>query len=79
MPLDAIKWQGHIIQPFDEKVTHLNAGQSMAKIENVPGQVDYLVHELETKYKDAVTVNDWKLLTIFIGLDKVMYVDGRCK
>jgi hypothetical protein len=42
LPLDAIKWENQIIEPWDPTVTHLNGAQSMAKIDAVPDQVEYL-------------------------------------
>lgn len=40
LPLDAIQWQNHIIQPFDPEITHLNGAQSMARIDHVPSQIE---------------------------------------
>jgi hypothetical protein len=72
VPLDAVKWQNHIIQPFDPKISHLNAAQSQARIDAVPAQVNYLVDQLKTTYKSSVDFkNDWKLLTILIGANNL--------
>ncbi len=39
LPLDAIKWKNHIVEPHDPRIAHLNGAQSQAKIEDVPAQV----------------------------------------
>lgn len=50
----------------------LNAGVSMARVEELLPQVDYLVNELNTTYKGEVNFNeDWKLLTLFIGANNI--------
>jgi len=72
LPLDAIKWENHIIQPFDPAVAHLGAGQSGAKVEDVPAQVDYLQQQLLTTYNTTVDYEkDWKMLTIMIGANNL--------
>jgi len=72
LPLDVVKWQGQLVQPFDPNITHLNAGQSMAKVTDVPAQVDYLIKELKTTYSKKIDFyKDWKLLTIFIGANDI--------
>jgi hypothetical protein len=74
-PLDALKWQNHIVQPWDAPVTHLNAAQSMARLEAVPSQVDYLVKQLTTTYKGRVDMKkDWKMITLFIGANNLCAV-----
>lgn len=46
----------------------LDAGVSMAKIEDILPQVDYLVQTMKTEYAKTIDFeNDWKLLTLFIG------------
>jgi len=57
----------------------LDAGVSMAKVEDVPSQVDYLVTTLHTQYANTVNfANDWKLLTVLIGAnDLCLCCDGR--
>lgn len=77
LPLDAIKWEGHIVQPHAPDTDRLNAAQSMAKVEAGPAQVDYLVQLLQ-KYDANGTIsfqNDWKLLTILMGANNVC---GSC-
>lgn len=77
LPLDALKWHGHIVEPHVPDVDRLNAAQSMAKIDACPAQVDYLVDQLQ-KYDANGTIsfdNDWKLLTILIGANNVC---GSC-
>jgi len=72
LPLDAEKWKDHIIQPFDSKITHLNAAQSQARIDAVPAQLTYLANELKTTYRDTVNFDkDWKMLTILIGANNI--------
>jgi hypothetical protein len=72
LPLDATKWKDHIIQPFDPKITHLNAAQSQARIDAVPAQLDYIIKQLKTTYNSTVDFNkDWKLLTILIGANNI--------
>jgi len=58
------------------KGSGLNGAVSMAKVEDLPDQVNYLVTQLRTTYKDQVDFNkDWKLLTIFIGANNLC---GSC-
>eukprot|EP01102_Stenamoeba_stenopodia_P015067 TRINITY_DN5093_c0_g1_i1.p1 TRINITY_DN5093_c0_g1~~TRINITY_DN5093_c0_g1_i1.p1 ORF type:complete len:381 (-),score=87.81 TRINITY_DN5093_c0_g1_i1:96-1238(-) len=72
LPLDAVDWEHHIIQPFDPRITHLNGAQSMARIDQVPSQVDYITQQLLTTYNDTVDMeNDWKMMTIFIGANNI--------
>jgi len=55
----------------------LDGGVSMAKVEDCPSQVDYLVKSLKTIYAGRVDFeNDWKLLTIFIGANNIC---GDCQ
>jgi len=55
----------------------LDAGVSMAKVEDCPSQVTYLVNALKTTYKNTVNFNtDWKLLTLFIGANNIC---GACQ
>eukprot|EP01130_Rhizamoeba_saxonica_P001731 TRINITY_DN1158_c0_g1_i2.p1 TRINITY_DN1158_c0_g1~~TRINITY_DN1158_c0_g1_i2.p1 ORF type:complete len:196 (+),score=21.64 TRINITY_DN1158_c0_g1_i2:244-831(+) len=50
----------------------LDAGVSMAKVQDTHAQVDYLVNEMKTTYKDEINFeNDWKLLTFFIGANNI--------
>jgi len=76
-PLDAVKWQGHIIRPHDPDVDRLNAAQSMAKVAQVVDQVDYLEQLLKT-YDANGTIDmkhDWKLLTVLTGANNIC---GSC-
>lgn len=76
-PLDAIKWEGHIVQPHAPDTDRLNAAQSMAKVSAGPAQVDYLEQQLKL-YAANGTIdfdNDWKLLTILMGANNVC---GSC-
>jgi hypothetical protein len=76
LPLDYVKWKNHVIQPFDPKVTHLNGGQSGARVEDVPAQIDYITQQLKTTYNQTVDFNnDWKMLTILIGANNLC---GAC-
>jgi len=55
----------------------LDGGVSMAKVEDCPNQVNYLVNELKTTYSNTVNFNeDWKLLTLFIGANNLC---GACE
>jgi len=55
----------------------LDAGVSMAKVEDCPSQVSYLVNQLKTTYSKTVDFNnDWKLLTLFIGANNAC---GACQ
>eukprot|EP00026_Physarum_polycephalum_P010495 Phypoly_transcript_10659.p1 GENE.Phypoly_transcript_10659~~Phypoly_transcript_10659.p1 ORF type:complete len:385 (+),score=42.90 Phypoly_transcript_10659:53-1156(+) len=77
LPLDYVKWRDHIIQPFDEKITHLNGAQSGARVEQVPAQLAYIINQLKTTYSKTVDFNnDWKMLTILIGANNLC---GACK
>jgi len=64
-------------QSFGESVpltkgTYLNGAVSGAKVEDLPGQIDYVVYTATTTYKNAIDwQNDWKLLTIFIGANNL--------
>eukprot|EP00297_Palpitomonas_bilix_P012596 CAMPEP_0113908626 /NCGR_PEP_ID=MMETSP0780_2-20120614/26289_1 /TAXON_ID=652834 /ORGANISM="Palpitomonas bilix" /LENGTH=299 /DNA_ID=CAMNT_0000904121 /DNA_START=220 /DNA_END=1119 /DNA_ORIENTATION=+ /assembly_acc=CAM_ASM_000599 len=70
LPLDAIKFEKKIIQLHDAKVAKLNGAVSMAQVQGVPEQVDYLVGQL--KQMPGVDMeNDWKLLTILIGANNL--------
>ena len=41
-------------------------------MQEVPPQINYLVTQLQTTYKDSVNFNDdWKLLTLFIGANNL--------
>jgi small subunit ribosomal protein S29e len=54
------------------KGAYLDAAVSMAKVEQCPSQVDFLVNQLKTTYKDQVNFEeDWKLLTLFIGANNI--------
>jgi hypothetical protein len=71
-PLDVIRWKNHLIDPWNPNVTYLNGAQSMARIQDVPAQVDYITQLLNTTYSGIVDMkNDWKLMTIFIGANNI--------
>jgi len=54
------------------KGAYLDAGVSMARVENLEDQLAYLIHKLKTTYASTVDYqNDWKLLTIFIGANNL--------
>lgn len=55
----------------------LDAGVSMAKVQDCPNQVDFLVNTMKTNYKDTIDFqNDWKLLTLFIGANNICGMVG---
>jgi len=63
-----------VINPsfLDAEKARLNAAISGAKVEDLPGQVDYLVNQLQTTYANSVNYNhDWKMLTILIGANNL--------
>eukprot|EP01028_Stygiella_incarcerata_P000926 TRINITY_DN1144_c2_g1_i2.p1 TRINITY_DN1144_c2_g1~~TRINITY_DN1144_c2_g1_i2.p1 ORF type:complete len:305 (+),score=67.02 TRINITY_DN1144_c2_g1_i2:115-1029(+) len=70
LPLDAVEIRNHIIRPFDPKVDHLNAAQSMAKIDLLFSQVDCLVEEMH-KDSEIDFENDWKMITVLIGANNL--------
>lgn len=70
LPLDAVKWKKKIIQPHDPKVDGLNGAQSMAQVQQLPEQIDYLVQQLQ-KMEDVDVENDWKVLTILMGANNL--------
>jgi len=54
------------------KGAYLDAGVSMAKVEDVPAQIQYLVNTINTQYAGIIDMNnDWKLLTLFIGANNL--------
>jgi hypothetical protein len=77
LPLDALKWKNHIIQPFDPKVAHLNGAQSQAKVDAVPAQIDYVIEQLKTTYAKEVNFeSSWKVLNVLIGANNLC---GACR
>lgn len=66
-PLDVLKWpwSDDVLQPFSPKITHLNAAQSGAKVQQLPGQVDYLVQQIKENYPEHT--DSYKMLSILIG------------
>jgi hypothetical protein len=47
----------------------------MARLEAIPSQIDYLVDQLKTTYKQKVDMNnDWKMITLFIGANNLCAV-----
>lgn len=72
LPLDYLKIFNHAIQPFDPRVTHLNAAQSGAVVSDCPAQVSYIEQQLKTTYALQVDYElDWKVMTIFIGANNL--------
>jgi hypothetical protein len=57
-------------QPFYPKVDHLNAAQSMAKIDLLFSQVDYLVEQMH-KDSEIDFENDWKMISVLIGANNL--------
>jgi small subunit ribosomal protein S29e/phospholipase B1 len=54
----------------------LDAGVSMAKVQDVPDQINYLVNTMKTQYANTINFEeDWKLLTLFIGANNLC---GAC-
>lgn len=50
----------------------LNAAISGAKVQDISGQIDYLVTQLTTTYNSSVDFeNDWKVATILIGANNL--------
>lgn len=78
VPWDAIHWKHKIVKPHNPPVDHLNAAESMAKLDRIASdQIDYLVSELHNTSGIDFN-NDWKMLTILIGAnDLCVCCDGR--
>ena len=70
IPLEAVKIKGHPIRDWDPRVDQLNGAVSLAKIEDLDAQMDYLVAEVK-KIKGIDFENDWKVLTILIGANNL--------
>lgn len=49
----------------------LDGAVSMAKVQDLPDQISYLVTTLKTQYPSINIQEDWKLLTIFIGANNL--------
>jgi len=50
----------------------LDAAVSMAKIADLPSQIDYLVSTMQGQYKGVIDFeNDWKLVTLLIGANDI--------
>lgn len=78
LPLDAIKFRDHIVQPWYPPVAQLNGAQSEAKIWALPDQVSYLLSFMKNNSEKIDIQNDWKLLTILIGAnDLCVSCEGR--
>jgi len=54
----------------------LNGAVSHASVQDCPSQVDFLVSQIKTKYKEIDFDNDWKFLTLFIGANNLC---GACQ
>jgi len=55
----------------------LDAGVSMARVQDVPDQITYLVNTMKSEYASSINFEeDWKLLTIFIGANNLC---GACR
>lgn len=72
LPIDALEVFGHHIEPFMTGVVGLNAALSGAKIQDIPQEIDFLVEQLQTTYKDTIDFeNSWKMATILIGANNL--------
>eukprot|EP01095_Lingulamoeba_sp_RSL-Kostka_P003427 TRINITY_DN14402_c0_g1_i1.p1 TRINITY_DN14402_c0_g1~~TRINITY_DN14402_c0_g1_i1.p1 ORF type:complete len:375 (-),score=121.76 TRINITY_DN14402_c0_g1_i1:202-1326(-) len=71
-PISAAEWHGHHLFPFDKQNNRLNAAQSGAKVQDLPGQVSYIQKELTTTFSDQIDYEkDWKVITILIGANNM--------
>jgi phospholipase B1 len=70
IPLEAVKIKGHPIRDWDPRVDQLNGAVSLAKVEDLDAQMDYLVAEAK-KIKGLDFENDWKVMTIMIGANNL--------
>ena len=53
-------------------VVGLNAALSGAKIQDIPQEIDFLVQQLQTTYKDTIDFeNSWKVATLLIGANNL--------
>ena len=78
IPLEAVKIKGRAIRAWDARVDQLNGAVSLAKVQDLHTQMDYLVAEAK-KIKGLDFHNDWKVLTILIGANNlcISCEDGR--
>jgi hypothetical protein len=70
IPLEAVKIKGHPIRDWDPRVDQLNGAVSLAKVQDLDTQMDYLVAQAK-KIKGLDFGNDWKVLTLFIGANNL--------
>ena len=70
IPLEAVKIKGRAIRAWDARVDQLNGAVSLAKVQDLDTQMDYLVAEAK-KIKGLDFHNDWKVLTILIGANNL--------
>ena len=70
IPLEAVKIKGHPVRDWDPRVDQLNGAVSLAKIQDLDAQMDYLVAQAK-KIPGIDFENDWKVLTILIGANNL--------
>ena len=70
IPLEAVNIKGHPIRDWDPRVDQLNGAVSLAKIQDLDAQMDYLVAQSK-KTPGLDFGNDWKVLTILIGANNL--------
>ncbi|KAI8994736.1 hypothetical protein BDB01DRAFT_714699 [Pilobolus umbonatus] len=57
-----------------EEIDRFNAALSGSRCSNLDGQIDYLVDQLDLAYEsNNASINDWKLITIFIGSNDICH------
>jgi phospholipase B1 len=70
IPLEAVKIKGHPVRDWNPRVDQLNGAVSLAKVQDLDAQMDYLVAEAK-KIEGLNFDNDWKVLTILIGANNL--------
>jgi hypothetical protein len=70
IPLEAVKIKGRPIRDWDPRVDQLNGAVSLAKVQDLDTQMDYLVAQAK-KMKGLDFENDWKVMTVFIGANNL--------
>jgi hypothetical protein len=70
IPLEAVKIKGHAVRSWDPRVDQLNGAVSLAKVQDLDVQMDYLVAEAK-KIQGLDFERDWKVLTILIGANNL--------
>merc|ERR1719498_2131566 len=58
------------MRPHDPKHDGLNGAQSMAKVQAMPEQVDYLIEQMQAD-KSIDMENDWKMVNILMGANNM--------